>query len=201
MLPDTASRTTTDHDEIRRWASDRGAQPATLACPGTVSHKEQVEDPGMLHLDVPGSESQKPVQPIAWDEWFRQFEEHKLALLYQEQIPGGEISNFNKIVTRAKVEKVEDAVGGQGRSASMESSGKKRSAKKKPVTRELDGGISAASGREHTAQKSKASRGKSSSTGRASTKSRSAEQRSSSTTDGGALRGSKARHSRTTVTR
>src|SRR5580698_4819824 len=133
MLPDTASRTTTDHDEIRRWASERGAQPATLACPGAVTYKEQLEDPGRLHLDVPGFESQKPMQPIGWDEWFRQFEEHKLALLYQEQIPGGEIINFNKIVTRAKVEKVENAVGGQGRSASIENPGERSSTETRDV--------------------------------------------------------------------
>ncbi len=198
MLPDTTSRTTIDHDEIRRWASERGAQPATVACPGTEGGEEKIDELGMLHLDVPGFDSQQAMQPIGWDEWFQQFEEHKLALLYQEQIPGGELSNFNKLVTRAKVEKVEEAVGGQGRSASSKNSGNKNATKKTPVARKLDGGAVAMSGRERIAHQSESARGKSASTGRASSKSRSAEKRSNALVSGGAVRGSQTRHSRTT---
>jgi hypothetical protein len=198
MLPDTTSRTTTDHDEIRRWASERGAKPATLACPGTDAGEEKIDQLGMLHLDVPGFDSQQPRHPMDWEEWFQQFEEHKLALPYQEQTPAGELSNFNKIVTRAKVEKVEDAVGGQGRSASSKNSGNKNATKKTPVARKLDSGVVAMSGRERTAQKSESAREKSASSGRASTKSRSAEEHANALVSGGAVRGSQARHSRTT---
>jgi len=87
------SRTTTDHDEIRKWAEERGGQPACVRGTGGKG------DVGMLRLDFPGY-SEDQLQPIEWDEFFEKFDERELALVYQEKTAGGARSNFNKLISR-----------------------------------------------------------------------------------------------------
>lgn len=88
------SRTTIDHEEIRRWAEERGASPACVK--GTGDRK----DPGLLRIDFPGYSGEDSLQHIAWDEFFEKFEEAGLALVYQEETSSGERSNFNKLISR-----------------------------------------------------------------------------------------------------
>jgi len=88
------SHTTTDHEEIRRWAEERKAKPACVR--GTGGKK----DVGMLRLDFPGYTGEDKLEEISWDEWIKKFDESKLALLYQEETAGGAKSNFNKLVNR-----------------------------------------------------------------------------------------------------
>ena len=95
------SKVTTDHDEIRRWAEDRGAKPACVKGTGDSG------DVGMIRLDFPGYSGEDSLQPIEWDEWFEKFDENNLALLYQENTAHGERSNFNKIVSRETAEEHE----------------------------------------------------------------------------------------------
>ncbi len=89
---------TTDHEKIRRWAEERGGQPACVK--GTGGHG----DIGMLRIDFPGYSGEESLQHIGWDDWFDKFDERKLALLYQEQTAGGAQSNFNKIISRETAE-------------------------------------------------------------------------------------------------
>ncbi len=207
MSPSTTSKVTTDHDEIRRWAEERGAKPAA------VIRTESDDDPGIIRLDFPGYSGEGSLEPISWDEWFKKFDERKLALLYQEHTANGEKSNFNKIVTRKTADEVEEAVGGKRRSAvrTGSSSGRKATAASRPGNHGSTRKAASTSGRAKTAKKSTSSagraqtakkstsaRGSSSSTGRARTRSRSSEQRSSRATAGGATRGSRARRSATT---
>jgi hypothetical protein len=91
------SRTTTDHDEIREWAEERGAHPACVRGTGDKG------DVGMLRLDFPGY-SEDELQTITWDEFFDKFEERELALVYQEKTAGGARSNFNKLISRGGVQ-------------------------------------------------------------------------------------------------
>ena len=42
------SKTTTDHDEIRRWVEERGGRPARVTDTGSDG------DPGILRIDFPG---------------------------------------------------------------------------------------------------------------------------------------------------
>ncbi len=84
----------TDHDEIRRWAEERGARPACVRGTGGEG------DIGMLRLHFPGYTGEESLQPISWDDWFRKFEERQLALVYQDETGKGVKSNFNKIVSR-----------------------------------------------------------------------------------------------------
>src|SRR5512146_954834 len=88
----------TDHDEIRRWAEERGARPACVR--GTGSN----DDVGMIRLDFPGYSGGESLEQISWDDWFRSFDENGLALLHQETTAGGQKSNFNKLIARATAE-------------------------------------------------------------------------------------------------
>lgn len=91
-----SSETTTDHDEIRRWAEERNARPACVKGTGGKN------DVGMIRIDFPGYSGEDTLQEISWDEWFQQFEENELALVIQDRTADGEQSNFNKLVSRER---------------------------------------------------------------------------------------------------
>ena len=88
------SKTTTDHETIRKWAEARGGRPAVAK--GT----EGGEGAGVLRILFQDDDSLKE---ISWDTFFDTFEEKKLAFLYQEEKDGKE-SRFFKLVDRDKNE-------------------------------------------------------------------------------------------------
>ncbi len=88
------SKTTTNHDEIRRWVDERGGRPARVK--GTGSG----DDPGLLRIDYPGRGEDRDLEEISWEEFFEAFEENELAFLYQEETKAGEESRFSKLVNR-----------------------------------------------------------------------------------------------------
>jgi hypothetical protein len=94
-----SARPLTDHEEIREWAEQRGATPSGVR--GT----SKGEDIGMIRLDFPGYSGEGSLEEISWDDWFQQFDEHKLALLVQDETAKGQQSNFNKLVSRKTAEK------------------------------------------------------------------------------------------------
>jgi len=85
-----AAKTTIDHREIQRWVEQHGGQPAT------VRRTRSKGNPGMIRIDFPGFSGEDSLEPIGWDEWFEQFDQQKLAFLYQQ----GKDTNFNKLVRR-----------------------------------------------------------------------------------------------------
>jgi hypothetical protein len=87
------TKTTTDHEEIRRWVEEHGGRPARVRGTGDG-------DPGVLRIDFPGGAGQDELEPISWDEWFQKFDENRLALLYQDEKAGGEDSTFARLVRR-----------------------------------------------------------------------------------------------------
>lgn len=89
-----SAKTTTNHDEIRKWAEARNAKPSTVKRTGNK------EDPGILRLNFPGYSGADSLEEVSWDEWFKKFDEQQLALLYQEETKDGQKSNFNKLVSR-----------------------------------------------------------------------------------------------------
>jgi hypothetical protein len=93
----SSTNTTTDHETIRGWAEENGGAPATVR--GTESDGE----PGVLRIDFPGGTGEDRLEHISWDEWFKKFDENKLAFLYQEQKADGEGSTFFKLVRRDEV--------------------------------------------------------------------------------------------------
>lgn len=89
------AQTTTDHDEIRRWAERHKGKPAA------VSRTHEGDDVGIVRImfpDAPNSQHDALTE-IGWDEFFREFEDRRLALIYEED------GLFNKLVGRDAAEK------------------------------------------------------------------------------------------------
>ena len=88
------TKTTTDHEEIRRWVEEHGGRPATVRGTGDGDRV------GVLRIDFPGGTGEESLEPVSWDEWFEKFEENRLAFLYQQEKAEGEDSTFFKLVRR-----------------------------------------------------------------------------------------------------
>ncbi|HEY9287298.1 MAG TPA: hypothetical protein VIT43_04660 [Candidatus Dormibacteraeota bacterium] len=93
------AKTTTKHEEIRRWVEERGGHPAT------VKSTHHDGDPGLLRIDFPGYSGEGELEAISWDEFFKKFDEKKLAFLYQDELKTGEESRFFKFVSRETASK------------------------------------------------------------------------------------------------
>ncbi len=89
------TKTTTDHDEIRRWVEEHDGRPVTVR--GT---EKGGDDAGVLRIDFPGGAGGDQFEEISWDEWFAKFDDNDLAFLYQEEKASGEDSTFFKLVSR-----------------------------------------------------------------------------------------------------
>jgi hypothetical protein len=93
-MASSESKTTTDHDEIRKWVEDHDGRPVSIR--GT----ENGGSAGVLRIDFPGGAGDDRLEPISWDEWFEKFDDEGLAFLYQERKASGEDSTFFKLVSR-----------------------------------------------------------------------------------------------------
>lgn len=72
------NKTTTDHDEIRRWAEERGGRPALVV--------EQQDEPLGLRIEFPEDRDQSDgLLLISWEEFFRKFDEQNLVFLYRDE--------------------------------------------------------------------------------------------------------------------
>ena len=87
------SKTTTNHDEIRRWVEERGGRPAAVRDTGGDG------DAGILRIDF--GDQDEGLEEISWDEFFDAFEENDLAFLHQDETEDGSQSRFNKFVSRS----------------------------------------------------------------------------------------------------
>lgn len=92
------SKTTTNHNEIKKWAESRGGKPAT------VKSTESNNEAGVLRIDFPGYSGAGSLEEISWDEFFKKFDEKNLAFLYQDHTSSGEESRFFKLVSRDTAE-------------------------------------------------------------------------------------------------
>ncbi len=99
------SKTTTNHDEIRKWVEERGGEPAR------VKGTDDGHSPGVLRIDYPGFSGEGTLEAITWEEFFEAFDENNLAFLYQEQTKDGEISRFSKLIDRDSKEEKAKAAG------------------------------------------------------------------------------------------
>lgn len=89
------AKTTTNHDEIRKWVEERGGRPARVK--GT---EDKGGEGGLLRIDFPVGSGEDRLEEISWEEFFEEFEESKLAFLHQDKTKDGEQSRFNKLVSR-----------------------------------------------------------------------------------------------------
>jgi hypothetical protein len=84
------AETTTDHVTIRKWAEKHKGVPAAVG----ATHENS--DTGIIRImfpKAPHSEHDALVE-ISWDEFFAEFEQKKLALLYEPH------SMFSKLISR-----------------------------------------------------------------------------------------------------
>jgi len=90
---------TRDHDVIREWAAKRQAVPATGEATASGPATVDVQDGGAgVRFNFPGTGSYRP---IAWDEWFDNFDTHECAFVFDNDVaaPG---SNRYRIVKAAE---------------------------------------------------------------------------------------------------
>ncbi len=153
MPSKSSSRVLTDHDEIRRWAEQRGAKPAA------VRNTESEDDPGIIRLDFPGYSGAGSLEEIEWDEWFEKFDENGLALIVQESTANGQKSNFNKFVNRESVK--EESSSSKSSSLGSRRSGSRSRAKKTAKRKSAQSEHAASSkavGKKKTSSRRKSSR-------------------------------------------
>jgi hypothetical protein len=84
------AKTTTDHDTIRQWAESHAGRPAV------VKSTRGRKGVGILRIEFPEApvSDHEALEVITWDDFFKQFEDAELALVYDEK------SNFNKLIGR-----------------------------------------------------------------------------------------------------
>jgi hypothetical protein len=83
------SKSTINHDEIRKWTETRDGRPAVIRTQG---------DGGILRIDF--GESDEDLEKIDWEEFFRIFDSNKLSFLHQDKTEDGGTSRFNKFISR-----------------------------------------------------------------------------------------------------
>jgi hypothetical protein len=120
----TLSRTTRDHDEIRRWAEARGAVPAE------VKGTERGGEAGIIRFEFPQAPNRNDskLEEISWDEFFEKFDRNNLELVYQEKTAEGQKSNFNKLVHPTEEEHSSRAQKTHGSASAKSEGGKKHKA-------------------------------------------------------------------------
>ena len=87
------AKTTTDHNEIKRWIEKRHGHPAAVK----ATHSKK--DAGILRVDFEPVDEES-LEEISWEEFFDKFEKEKLAFLYQDTTKDGKPSRFFKFVER-----------------------------------------------------------------------------------------------------
>lgn len=89
----SSAKTTTNHDEIRKWAEKRGGHPAIVA-----ATQDDGQPGGLLRIDYdePGGNDDTRLNRISWDEFFRIFDKNGIAFLYD---PDSD-SRFSKFVEK-----------------------------------------------------------------------------------------------------
>lgn len=121
------SNVTRDHEEIKRWAEERGGKPSHVKSTGGG------EDVGILRIDFPGYSGEGSLEEIGWDQFFEKFDERGLALLYQDETAGGERSNFNKLVSQETAEEAGEPSKGRARRAKKSAPTAAKKAVKRPA--------------------------------------------------------------------
>ena len=89
----STSKTTTDLNVIKKWAEQRDGKPTKVKGVGA-------KDDGIIRINFPGYSGEDSLEDISWDEWYKIFQDRKLAFLYQDKTADGKESRFFKLVER-----------------------------------------------------------------------------------------------------
>jgi len=163
------SKTTTDHRQIQKWVEARGGIPAHVKRTG------RGRDVGVLRIDYPGFSGDESLERLSWDDWFRAFDEHQLAFLYQESVKGGAKSRFSKLVARNGRGATPRRVSGAKRTSSRRTTARRGAAKRGSAKRATGAKRSTIAKRRTTAKRTTTGRGapkKRATTGRGAPKKR-----------------------------
>jgi len=88
------SKTTTDHNKIKKWVEERDGKPAVVK-----DTRNSGKGGGLLRINFPGG-AEDSLENIEWDEFFSIFDENNLEFLYQEETKDGGESRFFKFVAK-----------------------------------------------------------------------------------------------------
>ena len=85
------SKITTDHDEIRNWAEERGGRPATVRSTHGKGHGQGHDKnggTGIIRIEFPDAPNSKhdALEEISWEEFFEKFDEFEP----RAAVPGGD---------------------------------------------------------------------------------------------------------------
>jgi hypothetical protein len=87
---------TRDHELIRKWATRHQAEPATGESTASGDATVVVNDGGAgIRFNFPAAAR---FRPIAWDEWFDNFETHELVFVYERDAPGHPLNYRYRLV-------------------------------------------------------------------------------------------------------
>jgi hypothetical protein len=89
-----SSKTTTKLEEIKEWAEERDGKPSK------VKTGNEKKGGGIIRINFPGYSGEDSLEEISWDEWYKIFNQEKLAFLYQDETSDGKESRFFKLVNR-----------------------------------------------------------------------------------------------------
>jgi hypothetical protein len=89
----SSAKTTTNHDEIRKWVEKRGGHPAVVS-----ATENKGGGGGLLRIDYdePGGNDDDRLHRITWNEFFQIFDRNGIAFLYD---PDSD-SRFSKFVQK-----------------------------------------------------------------------------------------------------
>jgi len=90
----TSSRKTTNHEVINFWTEDRGGVPAA------VSATQTGDDTGLLRIHFEGHGGGDDLDRVSWEDFFAEFEEAKLAFVYEVHTSDGPLCRFSRLVSR-----------------------------------------------------------------------------------------------------
>jgi hypothetical protein len=95
--PDVDVAATRDHDLIRRWAAKHDAEPATGEHTPSGEGTVDINDGGAgIRFNFPAVSR---FRPIAWDEWFDNFDTHRLVFVFERDTNGRRASYRYRLVT------------------------------------------------------------------------------------------------------
>lgn len=91
------AQTTTQHEVIKAWVEERHGRPSRVAGTGE-KHRRHFTHEGILRIDF--GKKEERLEPLSWTEFFKVFDEHRLAFLFQEETAEGKTSHFFKFIAR-----------------------------------------------------------------------------------------------------
>lgn len=79
-----AAQVTTDHEQVRKWVEARSGKPAAVK----ATHRGK--DSGVIRVIFPGAPNADDdnLEEISWNDFFRKFEEARLAFLSRPNVEG-----------------------------------------------------------------------------------------------------------------